>query len=329
MLHAVVAPTIEEADGRPTLVFAVTKEHARRLAEVFNRYPGVTAEYVVAETDRDDRSVAVRDFQSGRLQVLVGVGCFLEGFDAPACAVVCMARPTLSELIYTQAIGRGTRPLPGIVDGLDMAEARRDAIGASDKPWVTVLDFVGNSGRHRLVSAVDVLGGEAAPEDIAAAAEDLREHGDAEEVQAVIDRAIHNRELREMREAERREQAQARRARLRATAQYRAREVDPFGSSGTPDYAEPAYRGGASEKQIGYLARLGVGHETASGYTKRQASVVIDKILKQTGAKFVMRFGKHQGRTLGDIDPEYLRWAADNIASAELRENITEALDDS
>ena len=326
MLHAVVAPSVKEAAGRPTLVFAVTKEHARRLAEVFNRYPGVTAQCVIAETSREDRAVAVRQFQSGDLQVLVGVGCFLEGFDAPATACVVMAAPTKSEVRYTQAVGRGTRPLSGIVDGLETASERRAAIAASDKPFVTVLDFVGNSGRHRLVSAVDVLAGDADAADIAAAVEDLRERGDAEEVQAVIDRAKEVRELREAQEAQRRAEAEARRARLRANAQYNARVVNPFGAQGSPEYAEPAFQGGASGKQVAYLVRLGVAEETATSYTRRQAGAVIDKLASATGGDYIMRFGKHGGRRLRDIPATYLQWMRTNIDNQELRSHIDETL---
>jgi superfamily II DNA/RNA helicase len=317
---------VKEAAGRPTLVFAVTKEHARRLAEVFNRYPGVTAQCVIAETNREDRAVAVRQFHTGDLQVLVGVGCFLEGFDAPATACVVMAAPTKSELRYTQAIGRGTRPLAGIVDGLETASERRAAIAASDKPFVTVLDFVGNSGRHRLMSAVDVLAGDADPADIAAAVEDLRERGDAEEVQAVIDRAKEYRELREAQEAQRRAEAEARRARLRANAQYNARIVNPFGAQGSPEYAEPAFQGGASGKQVAYLVRLGVSEDTASGYNRRQAGAVIDKLASATGGDYIMRFGKHKGRRLRDIPTTYISWMRTNIDNAELRRNIDETL---
>src|SRR5690606_7555906 len=81
-----------------------------------------------------------------------------EGFDDPGIGLVVMARPTKSRALYSQCIGRGTRPLNGLVDGLDTADERRAAIAGSAKPNVLVLDFVGNSGRHKLVHATDVLG---------------------------------------------------------------------------------------------------------------------------------------------------------------------------
>jgi hypothetical protein len=45
---------------------------------------------------------------------------------------------------------------------------------------------------------------------------------------------------------------------------------------------EPARtRGGSSDAQIAFLVGLGVRRETAAGYTKRQASAVIEKLKAQ------------------------------------------------
>ena len=55
--------------------------------------------------------------------------------------------------------GRGTRPLPGVVDTPISSGQRREAISRSAKPSVEIIDFVGNSTRHKLVSTTDILGG--------------------------------------------------------------------------------------------------------------------------------------------------------------------------
>ena len=39
------------------------------------------------------------------------------------------------------------------------AEARKAAIAASAKPSCLVVDFVGNAGKHKLVTSADILGG--------------------------------------------------------------------------------------------------------------------------------------------------------------------------
>lgn len=72
---------------------------------------------------------------------------------------MAIARPTMSRALYTQMAGRGTRVLPNVVDGLNTPEERRKAIVESAKPNVEIIDFVGNSSKHRLVTSADILGG--------------------------------------------------------------------------------------------------------------------------------------------------------------------------
>jgi len=64
-----------------------------------------------------------------------------EGFDYQDVGIIIMARPTQSETLYVQAIGRGTRL---------KSESFKESFG-HDK--CTVLDFVDNSANHSLVNA--------------------------------------------------------------------------------------------------------------------------------------------------------------------------------
>ena len=91
-------------------------------------------------------------------------------------------------------IGRGTRPLPGLVDEHDTPDGRLNAILESEKPSVTVLDFVGNSGRHKLVSSADVLGGEYDLDDIAAARDAVQNGGESSNMRDALREALENRE---------------------------------------------------------------------------------------------------------------------------------------
>ena len=318
MIHKIVGPTIEEADGRPTLVFAVTKEHARRLTEVFNRHDGVTAACVLAETPRDERRDIIRRFQNYDLQVLVGVGVFTEGFDAPATSCVAIARPTKSTLLYTQMIGRGTRPLPGLVDEHDNSDDRVNAILESEKPSVTVLDFVGNSGRHKLVSSADVLGGEYDLDDIAAAREAIQDGGEASNMRDALREAEEERRREEERQAE-----LQRRLRIRAEAQYRSQTVNPFNNDSVPDRFMGSFRGGASDKQINFLALLGVPEESSRSFTQSQAGAVISDRAGREGADWIMRFGKHKGKALKDVPSGYLGWAAREVDHPEFRKHLS------
>lgn len=327
MLHAVVAPTVKEAQGKPTLVFAVTVDHAQRLTEVFNRYPGVTAECVTGGTPSEIRKEIIGRYKAGTTQVLVGVGVFTEGFDAVETAVVAIARPTSSEALYVQMIGRGTRPLAKTVDLYDTPELRKEAVANSRKPHVTVLDFVGNSGRHKLISAVDVLGGDMDADVLQAVRESLSESsGDVDEtikaakekkrqdaLQRKKDKEEERRKWEEQRAKER--EQWAKRDGLRAEASYSAQEVCPFDDGVVAQRATAPVRGGATDKQVGYLQRLGLSYSDAMQMTKAQAANAIVKIHKKTGGDFILRFGRHAGKAIKDVPVSYMEWAVKNMSN--------------
>ena len=318
MLHAIADPTVKEADGRPTLVFAVNKHHARRLTDVLNRHDGVTAQCILAETRDDDRKRAVRDFQQGRLQMLVGVGVFTEGFDAPACSVIAMARPTKSLALYCQCIGRGTRTLAGVVESVPRAGDRVRAISESAKPKVTVLDFVGNSGRHKLVSSANVLGSSYSDEEIAEAVKTMKDKKKPSNTAESLDEA----RARLEKLAEERRSERARRARIRATARYSREWVDPFGDQSRAIRHMGQLVGGASDKQVAYMLDLGVDRQLAIQCSKAQAGAIISKLKAQSGSDFVMRFGKYRGMKIKDMPTQYLEWAQNSIDNEEFQHHL-------
>lgn len=352
MLHAVVSPTIAEAKGRPTLIFAVTKAHAERLCEICRRHPGVTAEYVTDDTPKDERREIFARFRSGVTQILCGVGIFTEGFDSRA-DVVAIARPTKSKALYIQMIGRGTRPLPNLVDRYPSADDRREAIANSAKPHMTVLDFVGVSGRHNLISAVDILGGNYTQDVIEAAKLRLRTTGAAEviddvladEAQRIEEARIAAEERRKKwarEEQERKEAARAKaeqerlkrlaeaakRDHIRGHATYRTESINPFTGQAIPEQVGVGkFRGGATDGQVKLLMRLGVSEETACGYTKGQAGKVITEIKSRTGGDYVMPFGKYHGAKLKFIPADYIDWCVKNMGDQEVLANIKKMRD--
>ena len=99
----------EQASNRQTIIYAVSRVHARNLAAVFNN-AGITAEVILAETDIARRADAISDFAKGKLNVLVNVAVASEGFDLPDVSCVVIARPTKSLTLYLQMVGRGLRP---------------------------------------------------------------------------------------------------------------------------------------------------------------------------------------------------------------------------
>lgn len=116
--NALVARSIQElARDRRTIAFCVTIGHAKNLARSLNVL-GVPAGIVHGMMPSDVRAKALADFREGRTQVLTNVGVLTEGFDDPGVSCVAMARPTRSEGLYAQCVGRGTRLHPGKTDCL-------------------------------------------------------------------------------------------------------------------------------------------------------------------------------------------------------------------
>lgn len=116
--NALVARSIQElARDRRTIAFCVTVNHARNLCRALNLL-GVPAGIVHGEMAPEIRAQALADFRSGRIQVLTNVAVLTEGFDDPGTSCIAMARPTRSEGLYAQCVGRGTRLHPGKKDCL-------------------------------------------------------------------------------------------------------------------------------------------------------------------------------------------------------------------
>jgi DNA repair protein RadD len=112
----VVSTWLGKGEGRPTLVFGVNRAHAKHLQESFIE-AGVPAGYQDAYTDALERSQIKRAFHSGEIKVVCNVGTLTTGVDWDVRCIV-LARPTKSEMLYVQIIGRGLRTAPGKDDCL-------------------------------------------------------------------------------------------------------------------------------------------------------------------------------------------------------------------
>lgn len=287
-LQGIASATRQVVGERKTLIFTVTVKEAERLAEIINRHRPGSAAAISGETDKVQRARLVRDFAERRLQYLVNVGVFTEGFDDPGVECVVMARPTKSRSLYAQMLGRGTRPSESIAAKLgimETAEERRAAIANSDKPGVLVLDFVGNSGRHKLVTALDILGGKEDDPDaeaIRAKAQKLAEEA-GEEGRAVDPEEIAKKAKEEL-EKEREEAA--RRVRLRASATYEVVDVSPFyGVLGidTPMPLPKRYPGKQlTEKQVAALEAFGF--KDAAGMDYADGKRLLDECFRRKDA---------------------------------------------
>ena len=310
LLHRVVDPIVQLAGDSPTLVFAASVEHAHKIAEILNRHKSNSAVAIDGTTDKDFRREQLKSFTRGEFQYLVNMGVFLEGFDEPRIGCVAMARPTKSRALYAQCIGRGTRPLSGLVDGVDSAEMRKRLITDSGKPALLVLDFVGNSGRHKLISTADILGGNESDEVIErATANAKRKSAQAgsgnqagkvdmqQELAAAKDEL--EEEIRQRHDRERR--AIASRKHIVARAKFTTKAVNPFDIFDIVPKREPGWHKGrkATQKQKDVLGRFKVDADTIASLTFCQASEMLDLCIKRAKlglctvkqAKLLGRFG--------------------------------------
>jgi superfamily II DNA or RNA helicase len=116
LIADVVTTWMERAAGRPTLCFAVDRAHAKNLQQQFLA-AGVCAEYIDAYTEAAERNAIAKRFHAGEVKVVCNVGCLTTGIDWDVRCIV-LARPTKSEILYVQMIGRGLRTAEGKADCL-------------------------------------------------------------------------------------------------------------------------------------------------------------------------------------------------------------------
>lgn len=107
---------LQRAEGRPTLAFGVDRAHAKAIQADFEA-AGISCGYIDAFTERRDREAIARHFNAGEMKVVANVGCLTTGIDWDVRCIV-LARPTKSEILFTQIIGRGLRTADGKDDCL-------------------------------------------------------------------------------------------------------------------------------------------------------------------------------------------------------------------
>ncbi|RYG18667.1 hypothetical protein EON82_22345, partial [bacterium] len=91
----------------PTIVFAADTLHAQTLAQEFKNGGVERTDYV--DYSRRDSAEVIRKYSDGELDVIVNVQMLTEGFDAPRTRTVFIARPTRSQSLVVQMVGRALR----------------------------------------------------------------------------------------------------------------------------------------------------------------------------------------------------------------------------
>jgi len=293
-LQEMVVPMVRIVGERRTLVFAATVKHAERIAEIINR-PGMKtghAEVVHGKTPKDRRAEIFRSFGEGKTQYLVNVAVATEGWDDPALdgkgvQVIAMMRPTKSRALYVQMLGRGTRALPGTFAGTADAEERRASISMSIKDHILCLDFLGNSGRHTLVHAGDILGGRMTEGAAKRYERKAKAKGVEEEIDVLAELDLSQRE-------EDQEKERKRRLHVVGRAQFVTQDIDPFEQLGIVPRTVPRWqtRIPATDKQRVMLERNGL--RLPKDLDTGRASQLIEALMSKPTEKqtwFIRRAG--------------------------------------
>jgi superfamily II DNA or RNA helicase len=116
--------------GTPAIAFCCTLDHAAAVCASFIA-GGFRAAQIDGTMNDEQRKAIVSDLEQGRLDVMVSVDLVSEGFDVPVCGAAILMRPTKSEGLYLQQIGRALRKYPG-------------------KEHAFILDHAGNVAVHGL-----------------------------------------------------------------------------------------------------------------------------------------------------------------------------------
>ena len=266
-LHAVSEVALESKSRGSVIVYTPDVSTAHLAADVINRYSPGCAVAIDGEMDRTLRRGAVAAFRDGSVPILVNCMIATEGFDAPNASTIVMARPTRSVALYAQILGRGTRVLPGVVDGIETSEERKRRIAASNKREMVIWDVVPTNSSLKLATAYDVI----ADEDAAEVVRMIKERRYASrEKQDDIEDVLHEIEIAKEVQLAR---ISSERRRLVAKVDYRVKSRDPFGldwSDGDGYDSTPP-----TEQQMEVLRRLGVDAKSLPR-TRRGASDMID-----------------------------------------------------
>lgn len=216
---------------KPKRAIAFTRfvSHAKLLSDILNRISFGISAWACGETDEGERDKIISDFKGDiGATILVNANLLVMGYDDSGVEFVFQCCPMLALSRYLQTVGRVTRPHDSIAHRLGSIGSpamRRALIARSPKPVGHVIDFVGNSGKHKLVSMLDVLAGDMDYEIIQKAKKRIQESGESVRPEQILEEEVNKR----IEEKKKKELAEAaKRAKLVAKLEYSTREVDPF-----------------------------------------------------------------------------------------------------
>lgn len=319
-LHEICA-SLHETSG-PTILFCPKVIVAQAYSNIMERRyrPGKSIAIHQDSTD-EEMERATKGLADGSMDFVFNVDKLTEGYDVPKVVRVGWTSGTGSLVRWTQGCGRGFRVDASIAHlltgGPEDSEKRRELILNSPKPYVQILTYAPANCKHKICSAVDLLGGDEIPSDVKTFAEMIQEEtarqSGGSETTEDMETATVFVELRNTIDAARRN--------VKAKATVRDAEFDGMGDGQvhrerrqqTGDASQNAFAATASyggeaatEKQVKWfhwkkiafpegmtkfqatvardLIALGVKPATAFGYPKAQALKVRGEMQQRQGA---------------------------------------------
>jgi superfamily II DNA or RNA helicase len=221
------------------IALEIAQKHAQRRILAFLPLVASSQKFVAAcvraglraiHIDGEDplRDQKLESFRRGEIQLLSNSNLLHTGIDIPRIDCTLNLRPTRSKVLYVQIVGRSTRTLPGVIDGIETVHGRLTAIANSAKPKSFILDPLWLSKDHNLVTPAFLI---AANQEVA---EDMNKAAGP----SYSLRALHSRVQQQREEAIRR--------RLQATARFREGLAWDFFAASVGDHEvinyEPVYK---------------------------------------------------------------------------------------
>lgn len=120
---------------RKTVVFLPLIKTSQKFRDILNSMGFNAAE---VNGDSTDRAQILRDFDSGKYNVLCNSMLLTEGWDCPSVDCIVVLRPTKVRSLYSQMVGRGTRLCEG-------------------KDHLLLLDFLWHTERHELCRPANLI----------------------------------------------------------------------------------------------------------------------------------------------------------------------------
>jgi superfamily II DNA or RNA helicase len=137
MLEQIGAAIAEYAGNKKTLLFLPLRQTSKKLCSVLQSL-GLAAEHI--DGDDPKRKEKLDDFRTGKITHLCNAMLLTEGYDEPSIQCIVPLRPTASQPLYAQMVGRGTRIFP-------------------TKDSLLLLDFLWLHEKHSLIRPAHLIAG--------------------------------------------------------------------------------------------------------------------------------------------------------------------------